>query len=57
MIAVVADTNVLISALLFGGLPGSFLDLAFMKAFQLVTSPVLLDELVEKLRVEEVEAL
>jgi predicted nucleic acid-binding protein len=45
-----ADTNVLISALLFGGLPGTFLDLAFTKAFQLVTSPPLLDELDGKLR-------
>jgi hypothetical protein len=43
-IPVVADTNVLDSALLFGGLRGSFLELAFMKANQLVTSPVLLDE-------------
>jgi uncharacterized protein len=50
MIRVVADTNIFISALMFGGLPGTFLDLAFVTSFQLVTSPVLLDELDEKLR-------
>jgi len=50
MIRVVADTNVLISALMFGGLPGSFLDLILFPAVQLVTSSVLLDELDEKLR-------
>ncbi len=47
---VVADTNIFISALMFGGLPGSFLDLALMGAFTLVASPALLDELDEKLR-------
>lgn len=52
MIRVVADTNIYISALMFGGLPGSFLDLAFLRSFQLVTSPVLLDELDEKLRLK-----
>lgn len=50
MIRVVADTNIFISALMFGGLPGIFLDLALVKSFQLVTSPALLDELDEKLR-------
>jgi putative PIN family toxin of toxin-antitoxin system len=50
MLRVVADTNVFISALMFGGLPGAFLDLAFAHHFQLITSPVLLDELEEKLR-------
>jgi putative PIN family toxin of toxin-antitoxin system len=50
MIRVVADTNIYISALMFGGVPGAFLDLAFVKSFQLVTSPLLLDELDEKLR-------
>lgn len=50
MIRVVADTNIFISALMFGGLPGTFLDLALVNSFQLVTSPVLLDELDEKLR-------
>jgi putative PIN family toxin of toxin-antitoxin system len=50
MIRVVADTNIFISALMFGGLPGTLLDLALVKSIQLVTSPVLLDELDEKLR-------
>jgi putative PIN family toxin of toxin-antitoxin system len=52
MTRVVADTNIFISALMFGGLPGSFLDLAFLRSFQLVTSPALLDELDEKLRLK-----
>jgi putative PIN family toxin of toxin-antitoxin system len=46
---VVADTNVLISALMFAGVPGQFLDLALGGAFTLVTSKPLLDELGEKL--------
>jgi putative PIN family toxin of toxin-antitoxin system len=50
MLRVVADTNIFISALMFGGLPGAFLDLAFARSFQLVTSPTLLDELQQKLR-------
>jgi uncharacterized protein len=52
MLRVVADTNILISALMFGGLPGSFLDLAILQSFMLVTSPPLLDELNEKLRLK-----
>jgi len=52
MIRVVADTNIFISALMFGGVPGSFLDLASLGTFLLVTSPVLLDELDEKLRLK-----
>jgi len=52
MMRVVADTNVLISAFMFGGLPGEFLDLAFVGGFLLVSSPVLLDELDEKLRIK-----
>lgn len=52
MLRVVADTNILISALMFGGLPGSFLDLALVQSFALVTSPALLDELDEKLRLK-----
>ena len=47
---VVSDTNVFISALMFGGLPGRFLDLALSRRFTLVTSKALLDELDEKLR-------
>jgi putative PIN family toxin of toxin-antitoxin system len=50
MTRVVADTNVFISALMFAGLPGALLDLAFAGAFLLVTSSALLDELDEKLR-------
>jgi uncharacterized protein len=49
MIRVVADTNIYISALMFDGLPGIFLDLAFQRAFTLISSRVLLDELDEKL--------
>jgi putative PIN family toxin of toxin-antitoxin system len=49
---VVADTNIFISALMFGGLPGAFLDLALSRDFTLVTSPVLLEELDEKLRLK-----
>ena len=47
---VVADTNVFISALMFGGLPGRFLKLALDRRFTLVISTALLDELDEKLR-------
>jgi uncharacterized protein len=47
---VVADTNVLISAFLFGGLPCALVDLGFAGEFSLVTSTPLLDELEEKLR-------
>lgn len=47
---VVADTNVFISAFMFGGLPGKFLDFALRGKFTLVTSIALLDELDEKLR-------
>jgi predicted nucleic acid-binding protein len=50
MMRVVADTNVFISALMFGGLAGRFLDLALSRRFTLVTSKALLDELDEKLR-------
>jgi putative PIN family toxin of toxin-antitoxin system len=50
MIRVVLDTNVYISALMFGGVPGSLLDLALLQSFLLVISPALLDELDGKLR-------
>jgi putative PIN family toxin of toxin-antitoxin system len=50
MMRVVADTNIFISALMFGGLPGEFLDLALAGIFDLVSSTTLLDELEEKLR-------
>ncbi|HEX4004776.1 MAG TPA: putative toxin-antitoxin system toxin component, PIN family [Acidobacteriaceae bacterium] len=50
MIRVVPDTNIYISALIFGGLPGTFLDLALAGAFRIVTSEAILSELDEKLR-------
>jgi putative PIN family toxin of toxin-antitoxin system len=50
MTRVVLDTNIYISAVMFGGLPGSLLDLALLRAFTLIISPALLDELDEKLR-------
>ncbi len=46
---VVIDTNVYISALMFGGLPGVLFDLMLAKSFETAISPVLLDELEEKL--------
>ena len=49
---VTADTNIYISALLFGGLPGAFLDLALFGSFTLVISPAILDELEGKLLVK-----
>lgn len=42
---VLLDKNVLISAILFRGLPRSLLDRAIRGELDLVTSPVLLDEL------------
>jgi len=57
MMLVVLDTNVYISALMFGGPPGSLLDLALLKSFLPIISPALLDELDEKLRIKfEVDA-
>jgi putative PIN family toxin of toxin-antitoxin system len=50
MICVLLDTNIWISALLFGGLPSRLLVLALARSLRIVTSPVLLDELDEKLR-------
>jgi putative PIN family toxin of toxin-antitoxin system len=41
----VADTNILISGLLFGGLPRTFVNHATAQGFALVTSEELLDEL------------
>jgi putative PIN family toxin of toxin-antitoxin system len=52
MSRVVIDTNIYISAVMFGGLPGSVLDLGLLRAFTLVISPPLLDELEDKLRVK-----
>jgi putative PIN family toxin of toxin-antitoxin system len=50
LIRVLFDTNVLLSAILFGGLPGQLLSLAKKGTFRLITSLTLLDELYEKLR-------
>ena len=50
MIRVVADTNIFVSAIMFGGLPGAFLDLALRGSFSLVISTAILEELDEKLR-------
>ena len=52
MTRVVADTNIYVSAVMFGGLPGSLLDLGLLKTFTLVVSAPLLDELEDKLRVK-----
>ena len=52
MIRVVLDTNVYISALMFGGLPGSILNLALLQSFLPIISPDLLDELDEKLKLK-----
>ena len=50
MIRVLLDTNVLFSAIIFGGLPRKLLEKAYARMIQLTTSPVLLDELERKLR-------
>lgn len=50
MTRVVADTNIYISALMFGGRPGSVLDLGLTRSITLVISAPFLDELDEKLR-------
>ncbi len=47
---VVPDTNVLVSAIVFGGLPGQLVELAAEGYLQLVLSPPLVDELREVLR-------
>jgi len=52
VIRVVADTNIYISALMFGGVPGVVVDLGLARLVQLVASPALLDELDEKLRLK-----
>ncbi len=46
---VVLETNIFVSALMFGGKPGQVMELASQKVFSVVTSPVLLGELVETL--------
>ena len=47
---VVADTNILVSAIVFGGPPGRIIELAAARRLQLITSPPLIDELREVLR-------
>lgn len=47
---VVPDTNVLVSAIVFGGPPGRLIELAAEGHLQLVLSPPLIDELREVLR-------
>ena len=47
---VLLDTNVLISAILFGGVPRALLRIAIQGRVRLITSPRLLDELEELLR-------
>src|SRR3989442_5697825 len=42
---VVADTNVLVSAIVFGGPPGQLIELAAQGYLQLLLSPPLIDEL------------
>jgi predicted nucleic acid-binding protein len=49
MIRVVIDTNVYVSALVFGGKPAAVLQLAESGAFQVVVSANIKDELVETL--------
>jgi len=44
------DTNIFISAFIFGGLPRKLLEIARAGLIKLTTSPVLLDELERKLR-------
>lgn len=46
----VADTNIFISAFLFGGLPQIFLELAIGGSFSLVTSGSILEEFDDKLK-------
>ena len=52
ILRVVADTNVYISALMYGGAPGLLLDYALSRLFELMVSTVLLDELDEKLQIK-----
>ena len=47
---VVPDTNVLVSAIVFGGLPGRLVEIAAQGHIQLILSPPLIEELREVLR-------
>ncbi len=53
MLGVTADTNIYISALVFGGMPEQFLQLARTKRIQLLTSDALLAEVRAVLRREK----
>jgi uncharacterized protein len=53
VIRVVADTNIYISALHFGGTPRRFLEAAQAGAFELVISDAILDEIGKVLRTEK----
>ncbi len=50
MYKIVLDTNVLISALLFGGLPREILDRVLAEEIVAVTSPALIEELLRTLK-------
>ncbi len=50
MISAVLDTNVIISGVLFGGLPGKLLQFAARDQFQLLISDAILHELTEVLK-------
>lgn len=47
---VVADTNVLVSAIVFGGPPGRVVEMAAAHQLQLILSPALVEELRQVLR-------
>lgn len=49
LVKVVLDTNILVSALIFGGKPEKIVKLALQKEIYAVTSPTLIAELVETL--------
>jgi len=49
MVKVLIDTNIIVSALLFGGKPGEILKLVITKRIEAATSPPLLAELLDVL--------
>ena len=52
MIRVVLDTNIYISALMFGGRPGTVFELAMLPAFVTLISVPLLEELEREVDIE-----
>lgn len=60
VLSVVLDTNVIVSAIVFGGKPRSIVDLVVKKELRAISSPLLLAELGDvlhkKFRVSELEA-